>query len=149
MRTLLIVLGLLSSAFAGEKELNVVDAQIDSVFMLDTTARDSIYREYNEHKHELNIQYVKYAELVLVKEYKSRFEQYDVNLTSKEYIMIHSEGTWFPNLLRLEDDMDICIMKSMYVAENSKRMRWSTLMPIYVFIRCADNIAARYEYKYN
>ena len=148
MRLIILISMLISSAFSADK-LDLLDRQIDSLYQLDTINRATIIKYYDERKDGIDLVYNKYATNIMLKQYKKHFPEMVVNGDTTVNAMIdHSEGAWFPNLMRLNDESEICIIKSIFVQFYAERMNWNSFLTIYTYSRCADKIAEKFKYEY-
>ena len=149
MQGVSVVLLLGSIAFAQDVELKVADASIDSVLHNQNSLRDSINVYYKDNKSNIDIHYREMVELVILKQYKSHFKKPgELPNKTKEVMMLHSKGTWFPNILRLENEMSECVVNSLLVASNTELMKKIPMLSTYSFIKCADKISSDYHYEY-
>ena len=128
--------------------IDEANSQVDSAYAHETGLRDSVTNFYKSNKNQINIQYASITENVLMKQYREHFPDSIKTNTSKEDIAYRSMGTWFPNLMRLQNDMGPCVIKSIFIEQLSQRENWNGMMKIFAFLKCANDIASTYKYDY-
>ncbi len=147
MKIIIAVLAIASMSFASK--LDSLDKMIDSLYQIDINTKAKANDSFSRYSNEYINEYKPHAERIMLKQYKSRFPQAVSNGDTTIYLMMeNSKGTWFPNLLKLKDNSNICIIKSLFVMEYSKTMHWDSFLARYTYYRCAEKISNNFDYKY-